>query len=442
MTVSARGDVPRELAVLLDGVPVATLYPRVSGATYTLVYDEAWRTNPDAYPVSLSLPLASPAHEGPVVRHYLRGLIPDNPARLQEISHRYRVSPDDPYAVLSHIGEDCAGAVQFVRPERVAELTTVARAGVEWLGEDELAHLLAEISHRSAPEHRAIETGRFSLPGALGKVALVWDRETRRWGRPSGRAASTHILKPPLAGVRHHNENEHFCLELARQLEFRAASSRVLRIGDQSAICVERYDRARRGSRVVRLHQEDVSQALGADPLLRYAGEGAPGIREIVELLRDHARSTDVESFMRAVALNWIIAGTDAHSRNYSVLIKPGGTVELAPLYDLASALGFEEVNRPVEELVLAMAIGGHARIADIDAAAWRREIKAIRARPGRILPMLVDLAERIPDAARAVAERAAAEGVDEAFLVRMRDAIVRRAAQCADELRHALHAP
>ena len=36
---------------------------------------------------------------------------------------------------------------------------------------------------------------------------------------------------------------------------------------------------------------------------------------------------------------NWLIAGTDAHAKNFSLLIAPGPQIRLAPLYDLASAL-------------------------------------------------------------------------------------------------------
>src|SRR6185437_9962477 len=110
----------------------------------------------------------------------------------------------------------------------------------------------------------------------------------------------------------------HLCLELARAAGCDAANSSLLRIEDQSAIAVERYDRARRGAIVHRLHQEDISQALGVNPRLKYASEGAPGITPIVALLRDQSERgiDDVYQFLRAVAFNWVIGGTDAHPRN------------------------------------------------------------------------------------------------------------------------------
>jgi len=37
--------------------------------------------------------------------------------------------------------------------------------------------------------------------------------------------------------------------------------------------------------------------------------------------------------------LNWLIGGTEAHAKNFSMLIGAGGRSRLAPLYDIASGL-------------------------------------------------------------------------------------------------------
>ena len=159
-----------------------------------------------------------------------------------------------------------------------------------------------------------------------------------------------------------HNEIEHLSLELARHVGCPAAASALLRVEDQTAISVERYDRECKGRIVVRLHQEDLSQALGVNPRLKYVAEGAPGIAEAVGLLRDHSVRgvDDVYAFIRAVAFNWVIASTDAHPRNYSVLIRPRGDVSLAPLYDLASALAYRD-NSGMPSRMVATASGGRS---------------------------------------------------------------------------------
>lgn len=55
--------------------------------------------------------------------------------------------------------------------------------------------------------------GRWSLAGTQPKIALL--RDGQRWGRPSGRTATTHILKPAIIGLDDHDLNEHLGLRAA-----------------------------------------------------------------------------------------------------------------------------------------------------------------------------------------------------------------------------------
>jgi serine/threonine-protein kinase HipA len=428
---------PSELTVLLDREVVGELTRARGPYQYRFRYGNRWMGDPYAYPVSLALPLASPEYQGQPVRNWLRGLLPDNEARLAEIEAEFGVSRDDPYAVLAYVGEDCVGAVQFAAPERAVEIASGAAAeAVEWLDDRSLETLLREVAARSTPDRRVIHTGQFSLPGALGKVALVWDETGARWGRPSGQRASTHILKPPIVGLRGHNENEHFCLQLARAIGLNAAASRVLRFGQQSAIAVTRYDRWMDTQGVVRrLHQEDMAQALGLDPALKYAAEGGAGIVDVVRLLRDYARPDDVRHFVLSVGFAWITAGTDAHLRNFSLLIQRGENGMLAPLYDLASALGLGG-RRGRREFRMAMAIGGHTALDDVGFDAWQREFARSRL-PKPLLGEVAETAGRVAEASQLVSERLIdTEGLDAKYLRRLARDVAARARGCEAELR------
>lgn len=426
--------IPDELVVLLQG-RIAGVLRRATSGFHTFEYDTAWRDDPDAYALSLALPLASRVHEGTAVTYYLRGLLPDSEPRLNAIAHRYGVPADDPFALLAHIGEDCPGAVQFARPERVTALEGDGPGSIEWLSEHEVANLLRDLSRENAAGGLAVSTGQFSLPGALAKTALTWDETSQRWGRPSGRAATTHILKPPLNGVPFHNEIEHLSLELARHVGCPAAASAVLRVEGETAISVERYDRERRGRSVVRLHQEDLSQALGVNPRLKYVAEGAPGIAEAVGLLRDHSVRgvVDVYAFIRAVAFNWVIAGTDAHPRNYSVLIRPRGDVSLAPLYDLASALLLKSRTH-TDELPFAMSVAGRRTLGEIDRAAWEAQARQVRLNPVGVLDEIDDLLQHVIEGVSEVAAAGVERRVDEKFAARFASRIRARATACAKE--------
>ena len=432
----AAAELPGNLIVLLGGEVAGVLTRSSREGQINFAYEDSWRRGRDVYALSLSLPLARRAFAGQPVSYYLKGLLSDDPSRLSRIAAQYGVAPTDAFGLLANIGEDCPGAVQFARPDRLDALRGAGPGNITWLSESEVADILRGLATENSDLGTPADEGQFSLPGALAKVALRWDSKRKRWGRPSGRAATTHILKPPRTGILFHCENEHMCLELARELGLDSARSSIVTVEDQTVLSVERYDREIVHGSVVRVHQEDMSQALGVDPDLKYAAQGAPTLSQIVELLHQWSPNAIEESLriFQAVAYNWTIAGTDAHPRNYSVLIRTGNVVSLAPLYDIASSLLIHRKAQGAnpETWRLAMAIGGHTAIGEIDREAWSDEAKRAGLRANLLLERIGETVSAIPDAAGRVAARAVSEGIDDAFANRFVREI---RAQCAKRL-------
>jgi serine/threonine-protein kinase HipA len=209
-----------------------------------------------------------------------------------------------------------------------------------------------------------------------------------------------------------------------------AAASQVRVFDGEVAIVVERYDRVRMGGTIRRLHQEDMCQALGIPPTGKYENEGGPGVQPIIELLRRQSSrpNDDVWTFVQAIVLNWLIGGTDAHAKNYSVLIGAGGRARLAPLYDVASTLPYDF---DLKKLRLAMKIGGTYLLSDISPRHWNRLASSVRLNEERVRATCLDLAERLPDALAEVIKTARADGLDKAVLRRLSDALIARAASC-----------
>src|SRR5262249_4178987 len=87
---------------------------------------------PGAYPLSLSMPLAAAKHGHKPMEAFLWGLLPDNTAILDRWARRFQVSARNPFALMSHVGEDCAGAVQFVRPERLNDVVGQGPSEIDW----------------------------------------------------------------------------------------------------------------------------------------------------------------------------------------------------------------------------------------------------------------------------------------------------------------------
>ena len=162
-------------------------------------------------------------------------------------------------------------------------------------------------------------------------------------------------------------------LRVVHPRELPAARSRVRRFGEETALIVERYDRAGAGNDITRVHQEDLCQALGLPPTAKYESDGGPGCRRMAQAIRIYSSrpGRDLRTFVRALALNWIIGGTDAHAKNFSLLIGAGGKAFLAPLYDVASLLPYPGHYEP--RLKLATKIGGEARLGYIQARHWTR---------------------------------------------------------------------
>jgi serine/threonine-protein kinase HipA len=415
------------LVVLADGRIMGEIRRSPAGRL-AFVYDEGWRTSPGAYPLSLSMPLVVAEHEHGRIEPWLWGLLPDNEAILARWGQRFQVSSRNAFALLGAVGEDCAGAVQLVPPDRVSTLVEASKGSVSWLSSRDIAERLALLRKDQSAWRIARDTGQFSLAGAQPKTALLYDG--RRWGVPSGRMATTHILKPPIDAFDGHAENEHMCLALARALEIPAARSQVLRFENEVAIVVERYDRLRSRAGIRRLHQEDLCQALGVPPTKKYQSEGGPSTAEMLEAIRSHSGEPqeDAWTFARALIFNWLIGGTDAHAKNFSVLIGTGGRARLAPLYDVASTLVYDFDPR---KLKLATKIGGKYLLEEIGPRQWDKFASEARLPKQELLTVSQEMARSLPQAMHDIAGDARAGGLDHPVIERMVEILSERAERC-----------
>jgi serine/threonine-protein kinase HipA len=421
-----------ELLTLL-GDDVIGVVRRDRNGRLTFVYDETWRRERDAVPLSLSMPLAGAEHGHAAVDAFLWGLLPDNERVLDAWAKQFHVSARSAFALLTHVGADCAGAVRFAQAHRAEDPAREGTGKVQWLGEKDIGDRLRALQKDVTAWRSPGDTGQFSLAGAQPKTALLFDG--RRWGVPSGRIPTTHILKPGIPGLGAHAENEHFCLALAGELGLPVVSSTIQHFDGEVAIVVERYDRIREGKRVVRVHQEDFCQALAVHPERKYENDGGPGARSVTALLRTNSRAPgeDVETFVQALAYNWLIAGTDAHAKNYSVLLGAASKVRLAQLYDIASALPYHDPE--LRKLKLAMKIGDKYRIREIGPHQWRKLAVDLGRDPQHVVSTVRSLAERIPDLSRSLLANVHKQGLTHEVLARLADSASARARACANSL-------
>jgi len=416
------------LDVLLGDTTIGRL-TRAKTGRLGFTYDDAWRADREAYPLSISMPLVEPEFEHGVVLPYLWGLLPDNERILDTWGKRFQVSSASPFGLLEAIGNDCPGAVRFL-PSGRGSTSPEGRGGVDWLSERDVAARLRELRRDPAAWRAANDSGQFSLGGAQAKTALTFDG--KRWGVPRGRRPTTHILKPGLSELEGHVENEHFCLALAASLGLPVARSSVEHFDDEVAICIERFDRVREGTSILRLHQEDFCQALGVLPDRKYESTGGPGVAEIVGVLRERSRdaATEIAALLRVVAFNWLIGGTDAHAKNYSVFLQRGAAVRLTPFYDIASFLPY--AAHGLQKVKLAMKIGGKYRLLEIGVHAWTKLAKEIGTDEDTLREMLTSMCSELPDHVTTTLARMKKESLEHPVLPKLAALVQARAKQCA----------
>ena len=136
-------------------------------------------------------------------------------------------------------------------------------------------------------------------------------------------------------------------------------------LGARPVIVVTRYDRQHPGDRIVRIHQEDLCQALGLPVGLKYARPGHPEDPSFARLARILVeRAVDPPSelirLLQQVAASVALRNADSHAKNVS-LLHQRNAVRLAPLYDVAPTLAFVQ-----RQTTLGMSIGGKFKLTEI----------------------------------------------------------------------------
>ena len=350
----------------MDGTLCGGVEQSPSG-NLTFRYDPEYQASPNATPLSLSMPLAATLHKKRSVLPFLQGLLPDSEGALQTIARRFRVSPSNPFAILEHIGADVAGALQFMSPGTGSSDGTLSRTAAQPVSDADVAemldHVVTEYKDGTPYDDSA---GRFSLAGAQPKIALH-QLPNGKWAVPQDATPTTHILKPAAGTFSRLDVVEQLTMRAAAILGLEVANSELTRIGDWDVFVTRRYDRQEVDGTWHRIHQEDFCQALSVSPAKKYQHrDGGPGSSDMAALVRSLPFEADRrevgEGLYRAFVFNTVAGCTDAHAKNYSVLLK-GSRAQLSPLYDLATYAPYWDEDSSID---LAMSVKGEYRLQKI----------------------------------------------------------------------------
>lgn len=349
----------------------------------------------DFTPLSISIPGPTGRYRETVLVPWVEALLPDRPETLRQWRRRFGVTEQSPLALLPHVGEDVAGAAQFVRPSRldvVLERTGEARV----LTDHDVAEMLRRAQADLPVSLDESDSGKFSLAGTQAKIAL--HRTDGGWTDPHGAIPSTFIIKPAIPGMEDQDLVEHVTMQTAAALGLRVARSSIEHFGETRAVVVRRYDRRQSPTGAwSRLHQEDMCQALGIRPSQKYESQGGPSAATIARLINEHSTARDAgdnRRFVQALIYNWLVCGTDAHARNYSLMLS-GSAIALAPLYDLNSHLAYSDGTGNE----LSMSVAGTFRAAAVKVEDWTRVADELFVDPDWIRGEVARQADQIRDA-------------------------------------------
>ncbi|WP_371819983.1 HipA domain-containing protein [Psychrosphaera sp. F3M07] len=342
----------------MNGIKVGELTRNKHHALF-FTYSATWLNSPYARAISLSMPLTAKRYSGDVVVNYFDNLLPDLPEIRRVVQTQVGADSIEPFDLLTAVGSDCVGALQLLTHDGTNGVTGLG----DKLSDDEICVILKELEHKPLGVDKGQEF-RLSIAGAQSKTALCY--KGGNWHKPIGETPTTHIFKLPMGRVTDQHidfndscENEHYCMTLAREFGLDTPNSMVKKFGDTKAFIVERFDRKFNSDEGVtyRLPQEDFCQVFNVNSGLKYQSQGGIGIEKIYKMLLGSDNDKDLKDFMKAQIFNWLIAGIDAHAKNYSVFLLPGGGFKLTPFYDLLSAYPLFDNGLNYRDVSLAMGL-------------------------------------------------------------------------------------
>ncbi|MEQ5872247.1 type II toxin-antitoxin system HipA family toxin [Sagittula sp. NFXS13] len=398
------------LRVYLNNRRVGTLRREASGAI-GFSYEADWLDWEHALPVSLSLPLRETPYRGEPVSAVFENLLPDSDKLRRLVAEKVGARGTDAFSMLSKIGHDCVGALQFIAGDNEAP-DTIGKIEGETVNDAAIEKILNGLSQ--APLGLASDDAfRISVSGAQEKTALLWHEG--QWVKPHGATPTTHLIKTQIGklpggiDLSDSVENEYYCLKLTEAFGLPVNTASIGTFGETTALVIERFDRHwTKDGRLLRLPQEDCCQALSMPPSLKYQNEGGPGMINVLGLLEgSDTPIKDQNIFLKAQLVFWLMGATDAHAKNFSVFLGPGGSYRMTPLYDTLTAQGALDAGQiERKEMKMAMSVGNsrHYRFDQIHGRHFVQTAMRAGLSKKRATDIIEETAARVPEALEAAA--------------------------------------
>lgn len=287
----------------------------------------------EGLPISLSLPRTGGwGDQAP--RNFLDNLLPDNPNVRQAMREHLNASSAGVFDLLDRV--DATGGLVFsLSPEPPIPSPTL-----RLIADSQIANEIDRIERTRNYWWDEDSHCRFSLGGAQGKFTL--SRVDGKWYWPDMMLPSTHIVKPKPHDLPEATKVELATMRLSELCGIDTPARGEITAQRKTAYIVERFDRRLEEGRIVRLRQEDFLQALGLPTRDKYD----PSADDCLELLqRIDASGSLSYRWLERLAFNTSSANSDAHAKNYSLILDPASGIRLSPQYDAVATRYWPEFN-------------------------------------------------------------------------------------------------
>jgi serine/threonine-protein kinase HipA len=367
----------KSLAVYYRDTLVGTLDLTAAGLM-VFEYAAHWRDDPNAFPISQSIPLTGEYQRSTVDHAFFSNLLPEAEVRAT-VCRYYGISLSNDFELLRKIGGECAGALSLYEegtlPSSAGSYRTISAAELKEKARTRLSRFI--------PDGRM----RFSLAGGQDKWPVYYKDE--QIALPEGGYPSTHILKFDSLEYKGTGANEAFTSFLAGKLGLPVVKVEP----HQGYTLTQRYDRRESADGVVaRLHQEDFCQALGKPASQKYEAEGGPSFSHCYKLVLEKSSvpAVDTMHLLRWQIANVLLGNADGHAKNLSLLYD-AGRCRLAPFYDLVCTNIYQGISHE-----LAMAVGGERDHGHVQRKNWEQLAEELGIKSGIVIRMLDEMSAKL----------------------------------------------
>ncbi len=340
-----------ELDIYYNEIQVGTLVLKPQSNDINLKYSNTWQQN--GFSLSPLLPLDGKFTNNQV-KNFIENLLPEGD-RLDMLVSYLQISKTNKFALITAIGRDVSGALDFVIANTKAIETTFREVSTE-----ELAQRIRK--RKEIPISVWDDKPRISIAGVQEKLPIT--KLNGKYGFGEGKLSSTHILK---FDKKDENLvlNEYLSLHLARVAGLDVAKAEIKYFEDQQVLEVARFDRTLVSDKEIeKVHVIDSCQSLCLPVSYKYernfgSGRDVKDVREGVsfEKLQSIVDKCTVPLIEDKKILEWTIVNlclgnSDAHGKNIS-FFKDHNGMKITPFYDIVNIALYENDY----ETDLAMAI-------------------------------------------------------------------------------------